>query len=150
MLYTFSLCRLAARRFSSRAARLNTAFDASMADPAAFWGAAAKDIHWERPYDSVLSGTAPAYKWFAGGTTNAAYNALDRHVASGRADQPALIYDSPITGTKKTYTFKQLLEEVEATAGVLRSHGVGKGDRVLVYFPMVPGASIQHPQVTLQ
>ena len=115
----------------------------SLADPEAFWGEAAEAIHWERRWDRVLDASrAPFYRWFPGGVTNTCYNALDRHVEGGRADQLALIYDSPITGAVERFTYRELRDRVARVAGVLAEAGVVKGDRVLVYLPMVPEAVI--------
>ena len=115
----------------------------SLSDPDAFWAEAAEAIHWERRWDRVLDDSrAPFYRWFPGAVTNTCYNALDRHVEGGRADQLALIYDSPITGVIERFTYRELLERVARVAGVLAEAGVGKGDRVLVYMPMVPEAVI--------
>ena len=115
----------------------------SLADPEAFWAEAAEAIHWERRWDRVLDDSrAPFYRWFAGGVTNTCYNALDRHVEGGRADQLALIYDSPITGVVERFTYRELRDRVARVAGVLAEAGVEKGDRVLVYMPMVPEAVI--------
>ena len=115
----------------------------SLADPEGFWAEAAEAIHWERRWDRVLDDSqAPFYRWFAGGVTNTCYNALDRHVEGGRADQLALIYDSPITGVIERFTYRELLDRVSRVAGVLAEAGVEKGDRVLVYMPMVPEAVI--------
>ena len=91
----------------------------------------------------MLDGSrAPFYRWFPGGVVNSCYNALDRHVEQGRADQPALIYDSPVTGTIKTFTYRELRDEVARFAGVLRGQGVRTGDRVIIYMPMVPEAVV--------
>ena len=115
----------------------------SLSDPEAFWAEAAEDIHWERRWDRVLDDSrAPFYRWFPGAVTNTCYNALDRHVEGGRGDQLALIYDSPITGVIERFTYRELLDRVARVAGVLAKAGVGKGDRVLVYMPMVPEAVI--------
>ena len=112
-------------------------------DPEGFWARAAEAIHWYRKWDQVLDDSrAPFYRWFAGGLVNTCYNLLDAHVANGRGEQPALIYDSPVTATVKTYTYRQLLSEVALFSGALRAQGVGKGDRVIVYMPMVPEAVI--------
>ncbi len=111
----------------------------SMADPEGFWAEAAEDIHWTRRGDRVLDDRRPPiYRWFAGGELNTCYNALDRHVASGRAHQAALIYDSPVTDTVRVYSSRQLRDEVPLFAGVLAARGVGRGDRVVIYMPMVP------------
>ena len=119
------------------------AYGRSITDPAGFWGDAAKAIDWMRFPDRVLDDdAAPFYRWFRGGVLNTAYNALDRHVIAGRGDQPALHYDSPVTGTKRTLTYAQLLEQVARFGGVLRALGVEKGDRVVIYLPMVPEAVI--------
>ncbi len=115
----------------------------SLSDPEAFWAEAAEGIHWERRWERVLDDSrAPFYRWFPGAVTNTCYNALDRHVEGGRADQLALIYDSPITGVIERFTYRELRDRVARVAGVLAEAGVGKGDRVLVYLPMVPEAVI--------
>ena len=108
-------------------------------DPESFWADAASDIHWHKPFDKVFDDKAGLYgRWFVGGECNTAYNCLDRHVAEGRGDATALIYDSPVTGTKRSFTFSELLHEVETFAAVLADKGVSKGDRVVIYMPMVP------------
>ena len=115
----------------------------SLSDPEAFWAEAAEGIHWERRWDRVLDDSrAPFYRWFPGAVTNTCYNALDRHVEGGRADQLALIYDSPITGVIERFTFRELRDRVARVAGVLAEAGVEKGDRILVYMPMVPEAVV--------
>ncbi len=112
-------------------------------DPEAFWGEAARDIGWYRLWDRVFDPYMDEYgRWFPGAECNTAYNCLDRHVESGRGDQKALIYDSPVTETKKAYTYAELTDEVAIFAGVLKDLGVGKGDRVIIYMPMVPEAAI--------
>ncbi len=119
------------------------AYEQSLSDPNAFWGEAAKAIEWITPPTTVLDdANPPLYRWFSGGTLNTCFNALDRHVRDGRADQPAMYYDSPVTGTKKTYTYAELLDEVARFAGGLASLGVAKGDRVVIYMPMIPEAVI--------
>jgi propionyl-CoA synthetase len=111
----------------------------SLRDPAGFWAQAAEALHWDRKWERALDDSRPPfYRWFPGGMLNTCYNALDRHVASGRADQPALIYDSPVTDTVKRYTYRQLRDEVARFAGALVSQGIAKGDRVIIYMPMVP------------
>ncbi len=106
---------------------------------AGFWAEAAADIHWDKPWDKVLDESkAPFYRWFTGGQLNTCYNALDRHVENGRGNQAALIYDSPITGSQQTRSYKALRDETARFAGVLVENGVGKGDRVIIYMPMVP------------
>ncbi len=115
----------------------------SMEDPEGFWGEQAAAIDWYKPFEKVLDeSNKPFYRWFAGGELNTCYNALDRHVDNGRADQAALIYDSPVTGTQQTYTYSELRDAVAKFAGVLRDQGVVKGDRVIVYMPMIPEAAI--------
>lgn len=115
----------------------------SLADPVGFWSEAAAEIDWFKPWDKVLDDSrAPFYRWFVGGELNTCHNALDRHVAGGRADQVALIYDSPVTGTIRTFTFREMLDLVSRFAGVLKKLGVGKGDRVIIYMPMVPQAVV--------
>ena len=111
----------------------------SLNDPEGFWGEAAEAIHWYKRWDKVLDDSNPPfYRWFTGATTNACYNALDRHVEGGRADQAALIYDSPVTDTVKTFSYRELRDAAARFAGVLVANGVTKGDRVLIYMPMVP------------
>ena len=113
------------------------------ADPIAFWGAAAKAIDWTTPATAVFDAEAGVYgRWFPGATCNTCYNAVDRHVAAGRGDQAALIFDSPVTGAKRTLTYAELQHEVSVLGAVLQDLGVAKGDRVLVYMPMVPEAII--------
>ncbi|WP_449255626.1 propionyl-CoA synthetase [Bosea sp. (in: a-proteobacteria)] len=112
------------------------------ADPAAYWLEVAKGIDWIRPPQKAFDPAAGIYgRWFPDATCNTCFNALDRHVRDGRGGQTALIYDSPVTGTKARYTYAQMLEEVAALAAVLQDLGVGKGDRVIVYMPMVPEAA---------
>ena len=118
-------------------------YRASIENPAAFWAEAAADIDWYRRWDRVLDAdVSPAARWFVGGRLNTCHNALDRHVDGGRADQPALIYDSAVTDTVQTYTYAELRDEVARFAGVLNRSGVGKGDRVVIYMPMIPEAAI--------
>jgi len=113
----------------------------SLQDPEGFWAEAAAAIDWERGWDRVLDDTKPPfYRWFRGGRLNTCWNALDRHVERGRAEQAALIYDSPVTGQKLTFTYRALRDEVARLAGAIAAAGVGKGDRVLIYMPMVPEA----------
>jgi len=119
------------------------AFERSLNDPDAFWAEAAEELHWYRKWDTVLDDrNPPFYRWFTGGITNTCYNALDRHVDAGRGDQAALIYDSPVTGVVRTYSYRTLRDEVARFAGALAGLGVTKGDRVLVYMPMVPEALV--------
>lgn len=120
-----------------------TAYRAAAEHPEAFWAAAAGELHWDRPWDRVLDDRqAPLYRWFTGGQLNTCYNAIDRHVAAGRGEQAAVIYDSPVTHTRRTITYRELLDEVARFAGVLRALGVEQGDRVVVYMPMTPEALI--------
>ena len=118
-------------------------FRASVENPEAFWLTAAESIDWySTPTRALDSSNPPFYRWFPDGELNVAYNALDRHVDAGRGEQAALIYDSPVTGTGRTYSYRELRDEVAAFAGVLTGLGVGKGDRVVIYLPMVPQAVI--------
>ncbi|MFQ5966731.1 MAG: propionyl-CoA synthetase [Acidimicrobiia bacterium] len=118
-------------------------YDRSLTDPEGFWAEAARLIDWDRPPTQILDDSnAPFYRWYVGGVLNTSYNALDRHVESGRASQPALIYDSPVTDTVLTYTFEELRDEVARLAGALTDLGVEKGDRVIIYMPMVPQAAM--------
>ncbi len=115
----------------------------SLNDPDGFWGEAAEDLHWYKKWDKVLDDSnAPLYRWFTGGECNTCYNALDRHVENGRADQTALIYDSPITGKQAKYTYAELRDKVAKFAGLMKANGVEKGDRVIIYMPMIPEAAI--------
>lgn len=123
----------------------------SLSDPDSFWAAQAKQLTWSKPPTATLtrrtktlpSGIShPHWTWFQGGEINTSVNCVDRHVAAGHGDSPAIIYDSPVTKTKKTLTYAELLVEVEVLAAVLRDEGVRKGDAVLVYMPMIPQALI--------
>lgn len=115
----------------------------SLEDPEGFWAETAEDVHWYKKWDKVFDNSRqPFYQWFKGGVVNTCYNALDLHVANGRADQLALLYDSPVTDTIKSFTYRELLEQVARFAGVLANQGVQKGDRVVIYMPMVPEAVI--------
>jgi propionyl-CoA synthetase len=119
------------------------AFQRSITDPDGFWAEAAAAVDWYRAPTTVLDrSNPPMYRWFPDGVLNTCFNAVDRHVAGGRADQPALIHDSPVTGTQRTFTYRELRDEVARFAGVLRGLGVGTGDRVVIYLPMVPEAVI--------
>ena len=112
-------------------------------DPEGFWAEAGEAIHWYKRWNRVLDGSRPPfYRWFPGAEVNTCYNALDWHVEHGRADQAALIYDSPVTGTVKSFTYRELRDEVARFAGALVGQGVGKGDRVIIYMPMVPEAAV--------
>jgi propionyl-CoA synthetase len=116
---------------------------ASIESPETFWAEAARDIDWDKPWDRVLEQTGPnRYRWFSGGRLNTCYNALDRHVERGRGEQVAVIYDSAVTGTRQRLTYRELLDEVSRFAGALAALGVERGDRVIVYMPMVPQALV--------
>jgi propionyl-CoA synthetase len=122
---------------------LDDVYQRSLDDPDGFWGAAAADIEWFEPPTRVLDDSDPPfYRWFTGGMLNTCHNALDRHVRDGRAGQVALVYDSPVTGVVERYTYPELLDRVARFAGALASLGVGKGDTVIVYLPMVPEAVV--------
>ncbi|MFV0462512.1 MAG: propionyl-CoA synthetase [Nostocoides sp.] len=117
------------------------AYAQSLSDPNSFWGQAAQSIEWSTPPPRVLDAdNPPFYRWFTGGRMNTCFNALDRHVRDGRAETPALYYDSPVTGTKAMFTYAEMLDQVSRLAGALTRVGVTKGDRVIVYMPMVPQA----------
>ena len=119
------------------------AYARSLRDPEGFWAAAAEDLYWERRWDRVLDDSRPPYyRWFTGGVLNTCYNALDLHVDRGRGKQRALVYDSPVTGTVATFTYAELRDEVARVAGALRRQGIAKGDRVIIYMPMVPEAVV--------
>ncbi len=115
----------------------------SINNPDKFWGSAAEHIVWSKPYEKILDDSnQPFYRWFVGGEINTCYNALDIHVKNGRGDQLALIYDSPVTGTKKSYTYSELTDYTARFAGILSHLGVEKGDRVIIYMPMIPEAVV--------
>jgi propionyl-CoA synthetase len=119
------------------------AFRASMTDPESFWLGAAEAVDWDTPPTRALdSSRAPFHRWYPDGELNVCHNAVDRHVDAGRGDQPAIVHDSPVTGTRRTYTYAELRDEVARFAGVLTGLGVERGDRVVVYMPMVPEAAI--------
>jgi propionyl-CoA synthetase len=115
----------------------------SIDDPEKFWGRVAEDCHWYKKWDKVLDDSnKPLFRWFTGGELNTCYNALDYHVDErGRGDKIAIIYDSPVTGTIQKFTYAETRDTVAAFAGVLAAQGVEKGDRVLVYMPMIPEAA---------
>jgi propionyl-CoA synthetase len=122
--------------------RYHDVYAAWSRDPEAFWADAARAIDWFKLWDKTFDPYAGQYgRWFTGAETNTSWNCLDRHVAAGRGDQAALIYDSPVTGTKKSYTYQQMTEEVAALASVLIDLGVKYGDRVIIYMPMIPEAA---------
>jgi propionyl-CoA synthetase len=119
------------------------AYEQSLTDPAGFWGEAAKLVKWDKAPKVILDDSnIPLYRWFSDGMLNTCYNALDRHVIDGRADQPAVIHESAITGKSSILTYAQMLEKTARFAGALRMAGVEKGDRVVIYMPMVPEALI--------
>jgi len=123
--------------------RFEETYRRSLDDPEGFWGEAARAIDWDEPWERVLDDSrAPFYRWFAGGRLNTCHNALDRHVDGGRADQLALVYDSPVTDTTATFTYRELRDAVALFAGALAAQDVERGDRVIVYMPMVPEAVI--------
>ncbi|MEL6600590.1 MAG: propionyl-CoA synthetase [Pseudomonadota bacterium] len=112
-------------------------------NPLGFWAAAAEGVDWVKPPETILDDSrAPLYEWFPDAELNTCYNAVDRHVVAGRGDQPAIIHDSPVTGSKRTITFADLQDLTARLAGALAARGVGKGDRVLIYMPMVPEAVV--------
>jgi len=122
--------------------RYHEIYESWKRDPEKFWAEAARGIDWYKPWDKVFDADAGVYgRWFPGAECNTCHNAVDRHVAGGRAGQTALIYDSPITGRQRKFTYAELQAEVTALAAVLRDQGVGKGDRVIIYMPMVPEAA---------
>src|ERR1700686_2994623 len=115
----------------------------SLADPTGFWGEAAAEIDWIEPAKKIFDPAKGIYgRWFTGAVVNTCYNALDRHVAGGRADQVALIHDSPLANTITKFTYSELLKEVQTLAAIMQDFGVAKGDRVILYMPMVPEAVI--------
>ncbi|HMM64582.1 MAG TPA: AMP-binding protein, partial [Mesorhizobium sp.] len=123
--------------------RYHEVYAAWKRDPEGFWAEAARAIDWYRPFDKVFDPGEGVYgRWFTGATCNTCHNALDRHVSGGRADQLALVHDSAMTGKVTRFTFAELQREVVALASVLRNQGVEKGDRVIIYMPMVPEAAI--------
>jgi propionyl-CoA synthetase len=125
------------------ASRYAEVYGAWKQDPEAFWAAAAKEIDWIRQPSRIFDPKAGVYgHWFPDATCNTCFNAVDRHVANGRGDQTALIYDSPVASSKRSISYAELLDEVRTLGAVLAEHGVAKGDRVLIYMPMIPEAVI--------
>src|SRR6187200_1397177 len=121
--------------------RFDEVYRRSLEQPEEFWAEAAAAIDWVEPWKQVLDDSqAPMYRWFSGGRLNTCHNALDRHVEGGRADQAALIYDSPVSGTIRSFSYRELRDEVAKLAGVLVEQGVARGDLVIIYMPMVPEA----------
>jgi len=122
-----------------RTSRYHEVYRRSLADPDGFWAEAAREIDWIAAPKRTFDPAAGVYgRWFPDGVCNTCFNAVDRHVANGRSDQAAIIYDSPVTGTKRTISYGELLVEVSTFAGILREFGITKGDRVVIYMPMVP------------
>ncbi len=118
-------------------------YQRSLSDPEAFWGEQAEQIVWDKPWDSVIdTSDGSVGRWFKGGYLNTCYNALDRHIEASRGEQTALIFDSAMTGTKQTFSYAELRDAVAVFAGALAERGVSKGDRVIVYMPMIPEAVI--------
>jgi propionyl-CoA synthetase len=116
-------------------------YNRSLQDPDGFWGEAAEAISWDKKWDKVLDDSnKPFYRWFTGAMLNTCYNAVDRHVENGRGDQAAIIYDSPVTDSKRTISYSELQNQVSRIAGAMKARGVQKGDRVLIYMPMIPEA----------
>ncbi len=129
--------------------RYKDVYAAWQADPEGFWMDAAKAIDWDRmPTKALFDDKAPIYEWFSDGLVNTCWNAVDRHAEGGRGDQVAIIHDSPITGTQQKITFSELQDRVARFAGGLAARGIGKGDRVIIYMPMVPEAVIAMLAVT--
>ncbi|MEO8985198.1 MAG: AMP-binding protein, partial [Rhodanobacter sp.] len=119
------------------------AYAAAQADPARFWAEIADGIDWSKRWDRVIDDSRkPFYRWFTGGELNTCYNCVDRHVEQGRAEQLALVYDSPLAGTQRKITFRELRDLTAQCAGALTDMGVGKGDTVVIYMPMVPEAVV--------
>ena len=117
----------------------NKVYNSWKNDPEAFWMTAADTIDWvTKPSKALFADNAPLYEWFSDSEVNTCYNAVDRHVLKGRGDQKAIIYDSPMTDTKYSITFSELLEKVSVLAGALTNNGISKGDRVIIYMPMIP------------
>ena len=115
----------------------------SVTEPEKFWGGCAEHLHWYKKWDKVLDDSkAPFYRWFVGGKTNICYNAVDRHALGKKRGMAAIIWESPTTGQSRILTYFQLFREVNRFAGVLKNLGVKKGDRVVIYMPMVPEAAI--------
>ena len=120
-----------------------TAFRRSLDEREAFWAEAAADLHWYKAPTQILeTESTPAGRWFVDGVTNTCFNALDRHVEAGRGEQAAMIYDSPVTDTVRSFTYRELRDAVATFAGALKSRGIGKGDRVVIYMPMIPETAI--------
>ena len=118
-------------------------YENSIKNKEGFWKEVANDIFWyKKPTKILNSSNPPFYKWFEDGVTNTCYNALDVHIDNGRGDKTAIIYDSPITGKKDKFSYKALREKVSLFAGALKNQGINKGDRIIIYMPMIPEAVI--------
>jgi propionyl-CoA synthetase len=131
------------QKMDARTSRYHEVYAHSMRDPEGFWGEAAQAIDWYEPAKKVFDPDIGIYgRWFVGASCNTCFNAVDRHVAAGRGGQAAIIYDSPVTNTKRILTYGELLTEVAAFAAVLQDFGVAKGDRVIIYMPMVPETAV--------
>src|SRR5215207_4580373 len=127
----------------ARTSRYHNEYARWRRDPHAFWAEAARDVDWYEPPKQIFDPNAGVYgRWFPDAVCNTCWNAVDRHVMRGRGPQPAIIYDSPLAGTKRILTYDLLLTEVQVLAALLRDFGVEKGDRVVLYMPMVPEAVI--------
>ncbi len=119
-------------------------YDLSIKDPEKFWQEAANDIFWfKKPTKILNKSNPPFYKWYEDGVTNTCYNALDFHIDQGKGNKTALIYDSPITGNKSKFSYEELRSKVSKFARALKDQGVNKGDRVIIYMPMIPEAVLQ-------
>jgi len=124
---------------------LNNKYDnlykASIADPEKFWGEAAKDVKWFSPYKKVLDiSNPPFYRWFVEGKINTCFNAVDRHVEEGNGSRTAIIYDSPVTSKKISFSYSEVKKIVSTFAGALKNFGIKKSDRIIIYMPMIPEA----------
>jgi propionyl-CoA synthetase len=134
---------MTAQARTDRASRYRETYARWKADPEVFWAEAAQDIDWVRPAERIFDPSQGVYgRWFSGALCNTCHNAVDRHVARGRGEQDAIRYDSPMTGTKRTITYAELKDEVATLGAVLQDLGVAKGDRVILYMPMIPEAVV--------
>src|SRR5262245_20430259 len=129
------VCRIVSERMSNATNknRYRKVYDRAQRDPEGFWGEAAREIDWFEQPKRIFDPSQGAYgRWFTGGVVNTCYNALDRHVAGGRAEQVALIHDSPLTNSISKFTYAEMLKEVQTLAAVMADFGVAKGDRVIL------------------
>ena len=123
--------------------KFNEIYQKSINNPEEFWKNASEDVFWfKKPTKILNKSNPPFYKWYEDGVTNTCYNALDIHIDQGKGDKTALIYDSPITGNKSNFTYKELRSKVSKFAGALKDQGINKGDRVIIYMPMIPEAVV--------